>query len=173
MQLIYERSESRGDKVSSDIESWYKEYGKKVYLFALALCSDPDNAEEIVQETFFQAVRSTGRYEGKCTVYTWLCSIARNVWLCELRRRKYHPVAEPDENVCDTSPGPDEVAEIKDENERLRRRINRLPENERELFLLRAAGELSFREIGEIYGKTENWARVTYYRLRQKLGTEE
>ena len=69
----------------------------------------------------------------------------------------------------DNSPRPDEAAESSDGRIRLLKRIHGLPETEKEIILLRATQELSFREIGEIFGKTENWARVTYYRAKQKL----
>ena len=158
--------------MSDDMKKYYEEYGRKVFLYLMTLCSDPDTAEELTQETFYQAIKNIDRYEGKSSVYTWLCGIAKNVYLSETRRKKYHPVAEPDISEEDTSPRPDEIAESNDEKMRLMRKIHELPENEKEVLLLRAAGELSFREIGEIFGKSENWARVTHYRAKQKIRKE-
>lgn len=155
--------------MTDDIKSYYEEYGRKVYLYLMSLCSDADTAEELTQETFYQAIRSLSKYRGDCSVYTWLCGIAKNMWLRELKRRKNNPVAEPDYTETDNSHTPDEIAELRYSKMNLLKQIHELPENEKEIVLLRATGELSFREIGEIFGKTENWARVTFYRAKQKL----
>lgn len=155
--------------MTDDIKSYYEEYGRKVYLYLMSLCSDADTAEELTQETFYQAIRSLSKYRGECSVYTWLCGIAKNMWLRELKRRKNNPVAEPDYTETDNSHTPDEIAELRYSKMNLLKQIHELPENEKEIVLLRATGELSFREIGEIFGKTENWARVTFYRAKQKL----
>ena len=155
--------------MSSDMEQYYREYGRKVFLYLMTLCGNADTAEELTQETFYRALRSVRKYKGESSVYTWLCSIARNAWLEELRRRRKHTDGEISELTEDTSPRPDEEAESEDGRLRLLKRIHSLPETEKEIVLLRATQELSFREIGEIFGKSENWARVTYYRAKQKL----
>lgn len=153
----------------SDMESYYREYGKKVYLFLMSICREHDTAEELTQETFYQAIKSLGRYDGKCSVYTWLCGIAKNLWLKEVKRRKLHPLAEDDENKPSKELLPDESYELKETKMFVMKQIHALPEQDKELILLRATGGLSFKEIGEIFGKTENWARVTYYRAKQKI----
>ncbi|WP_455530171.1 RNA polymerase sigma factor [Ruminococcus sp.] len=155
--------------MSSDMEQYYRENGRKVFLYLMTICGNADTAEELTQETFYRALRSLKKYKGDSSVYTWLCSIARNAWLEELRRRSKHKTEEISELIEDTSPRPDEEAESEDSRIRLLKRIHSLPETEKEIILLRASQELSFREIGEIFGKSENWARVTYYRAKQKL----
>ncbi|MBP5578024.1 MAG: sigma-70 family RNA polymerase sigma factor [Ruminococcus sp.] len=155
--------------MSSDMEQYYRENGRKVFLYLMTLCGNADTAEELTQETFYRALRSLKKYKGDSSVYTWLCSIARNAWLEELRKRRKHTNEEITELIEDTSPRPDEEAESEDSRIRLLKRIHSLPETEKEIILLRASQELSFREIGEIFGKSENWARVTYYRAKQKL----
>ena len=155
--------------MSSDMEQYYKEFGRKVFLYLMTLCGNADTAEELTQETFYRALRSVKKYKGESSVYTWLCSIARNAWLEELRKRRKYKSEEISELMEDTSPRPDEEAESEDGRMRLLKKIHSLPETEKELILLRASQELSFREIGEIFGKSENWARVTYYRAKQKL----
>ncbi|MBQ5311910.1 MAG: sigma-70 family RNA polymerase sigma factor [Oscillospiraceae bacterium] len=159
--------------MSDDMKNYYEEYGRKIYLYLMTLCSDPDTAEELTQETFLQAIKNIGKYEGKSSVYTWLCGIAKNLWLNETRRRRYHPTAEPDLSAADISPTPDETAESNDIKMELLRRLHTLPETEKEILLLRATGELSFDEIGELFGKSGNWARVTHYRAKQKLKGEQ
>ena len=155
--------------MSSDMEQYYRENGRKVFLYLMTLCGDADTAEELTQETFYRALRSVKKYKGESSVYTWLCSIARNAWLEELRKRRKHTDGEITELIEDTSPRPDEEAESEDSRIRLLKKIHSLPETEKEIILLRASQELSFWEIGEIFGKTETWARVTYYRAKQKL----
>lgn len=158
--------------MNSELENYYREYGKKVYLFLMSLSGDCDISEELTQETFYQAIKSINRFEGKCSVYTWLCQIAKNLWLRELDRRKRHPACEYDANARSPSANPEETVSLKDEKMNVLKRLHTLPEHEKEIILLRASGELSFREIGEIFGRTENWARVTYYRAKQKLKKE-
>lgn len=153
----------------SDMESYYREYGKKVYLFLMSLCREHDTAEELTQETFYQAIKSLNRYDGKCSVYTWLCGIAKNLWLKELKRRRLHPSAEADESKPSDDLSPDKSFELRETKMDVLKQIHALPEQDKELILLRATGGLSFKEIGEIFGKTENWARVTYYRAKQKI----
>ena len=74
--------------MSSDMEKYYRENGRKVFLYLMTLCGNADTAEELTQETFYRALRSVKKYKGESSVYTWLCSIARNCWLEELRKRK-------------------------------------------------------------------------------------
>ncbi|MDD7517020.1 RNA polymerase sigma factor [Ruminococcus flavefaciens] len=155
--------------MSSDMEKYYRENGRKVFLYLMTLCGNADTAEELTQETFYRALRSVNKYKGESSVYTWLCGIARNAWLEELRKRTRHKGEELSELTEDTALRPDEKAESEDSRIRLLKKIHSLPETEKELILLRASQELSFREIGEIFGKSENWARVTYYRAKQKL----
>ncbi len=158
--------------MADDIKSYYEEYSRKVYLYLMSLCHNEDIAEELTQETFYQAIRSLSKYRGDCSTYTWLCGIAKNMWLRELRRQKNNPIAEPDYSEADLSPPPDITAESNSGKMSLLKQIHALPETEKEIVLLRATGELSFREIGEIFGKSENWARVTFYRAKQKLKKE-
>ncbi|MBQ8297771.1 MAG: sigma-70 family RNA polymerase sigma factor [Ruminococcus sp.] len=155
--------------MSDSIKEYYENYGKKVYFYLLSLCNDSDAAEELTQEVFYQAIKNLSSYSGKSSVYTWLCGIGKNLWLKELSRRKRSPVAEPDENMPSPELSPAENAELKDTAMSVIRQIHALPEHEKEIILLRATGELSFREIGDLFGKTENWARVTYYRAKQKI----
>lgn len=158
--------------MNSELENYYREYGKKVYLFLMSLSGDSDISEELTQETFYQAIKSINRFEGKCSVYTWLCQIAKNLWCRELDCRKRHPVSEYDANARSPSANPEEIISLKDEKMNVLKRLHTLPEHEKEIILLRASGELSFREIGEIFSKSESWARVTYYRAKQKLKKE-
>lgn len=160
--------------MKKDIEKYYEKYGAKVYAYLLGMSGDGDISRDLTQETFVRAIGSLSSFDGRCSVSTWLCSIAKNLWLNEVRRRGLHPSAGTDEAPPETdiSPPPDEAAEQRDSKMFVLRQVHSLPETEKEIVLLRATGAMTFAEIGELFGKTENWARVTFYRAKQKLRKE-
>lgn len=139
-----------------------------VYRYALSLSGSPQIAEEITQETFFRALRSLDRFQGKSSLKSWLCAIAKNLWLSELRKKKDQPIddALP---LPDPSDGPEEAIARRDESMRIHRLLHHLDEPYREVFTLRTLGQLGFRDIGELFGKSENWACVVYHRARAKI----
>ena len=149
----------------------YQEHSETVYRYLLSLTRDDSLSEELTQETFYQAVRSINRYDGKCKVSTWLCGIAKNV--LRTYRRK-NPVMEDTEGclVPDPNLSPEESVLSGDGEMAIMKKMQVLPGDTREVMYLRILGELSFRQIGEILNHTENWARVTYYRGREKLKKE-
>ena len=151
------------------IEEIYRQHAQTVYRFLLAQTRSADLAEELTQETFYQAVRSAERFRGGCAVTTWLCGIAKNVW--RTYRRRHPPEDELDETAA--APDlPDDVLLAGEERVELLRKMQTLGSDMREVMYLRIFGALSFREIGEILSRTENWARVTFYRGREKLRKE-
>lgn len=145
-------------------EEIYQNHGKLVYGFLLKLCHDPELSADLAQETFLIALKKLDSFDGSCKVSTWLCSIAKNLWLKELRRKKSEPLLEeiPYEDV------------ISWDSVEILRRVHGLKEPYKEVIYLRLAADLSFAQIGEIMGKSENWARVTFYRGKNQLkeGTE-
>jgi len=151
-----------------DMSEIYQQHARTVYKFLLAQCHDPDLAEELTQETFYQAVRSIGRFDGSCKVSVWLCQIAKHLWYQHLRKRKRE--APMPEGLAE-NPGPSAEEGLIEREGRmdLLRQIHGLPEIQKEVVYLRAFGGLSFREIGDVMGKTETWARVTFYRSKEKL----
>ena len=151
-----------------DMDAIYRSHAQTVYKFLLAQCRDPDLAEELTQETFYRAVCSIDRVDGSCKLSVWLCQIAKHLWYQHLRKRQKETV--PLETAPET-PVPSAEDGVLDQEGRLTllRQIHRLPEPQREVIYLRAFGNLSFREIGDVLGKTENWARVTFYRTKEKL----
>lgn len=146
----------------------YRENAAMVYRYLSGLTQDGGLAEELTQETFFQAVKGIDRFRGDCKISVWLCGIAKNLWYKELEKRKRRRTVELD----DTIPSPESV-----ENKSLSRlkqtevfrQMHHLDDATREVMYLRLAGDLPFSEIAAIVGKTENWARVTYYRGKQKI----
>ena len=152
-----------------DMETIYRLYFRDVYLFLQGLTRSETLAEELTQETFYQAVRSIDRFQGNCKVSVWLCQIAKHLWYQHLRRRKPEEPLPEEEGAL--PPLPSAEAEVLEQTGRLDllRRVHDLPEPGREVVYLRIFGNLSFREIGEVLGKTETWARVTYYRCKERL----
>lgn len=144
----------------------YQQYAQTVYRYLLSLTRDGDLAEELTQETFYQAIRSSDRFDGSCAVSTWLCAIAKNA--LRTYRRK-HPAAEDLDEQTLYAPSAESDAVNSAARVELLKRLHALCEPYREVMYLRAFGGLSFREIGEVQGKTENWARVTFYRGKELL----
>lgn len=161
-----QRSES-----DADIQRNYQEYARTVYKYLLSLTRDEQLAEDLTQETFCQAIRSCEKYDGSCSVPTWLCAIAKNVWRTYRRKHPQHEDIDDIPEEAFATPSAESRAEESDERVRLFRRLHELPEPYREILYLRIFGGLSFREIGEVHNETENWARVTFYRGKEKLKT--
>lgn len=152
------------------MEQIYADHAKTVYGFLLAKTRDHALAEELTQETFYRAVLKIERFQGNSSVSTWLCAIAKNVWLEHLKKQKKR--AGPDQ--------PELPAAVSAETELFRRwdqlqvlkALHQLKEPMREVIYLRLAGSLTFGQIGEVLGESENWARVNFYRGKEKLMQE-
>ena len=149
------------------IEKLYETCYMRVFSYAMPLAGERSQAEEITQEPFFRAFSKQSEFRGESDEVTWLCAIAKNYWLDEKRRGK-RTEAMPEE-MTDLGSGPEQAAVDRDSSFRIHMALHQLDEPYREVFELRVFGELSFREIGMIFSKTENWARVTYHRARLKL----
>lgn len=147
-----------------DFEEVYRDYLEDVYRFSLALCRDPVLAEDLTQETFFRALEHIGQFRGECTLRVWLCQIAKHAWLTHCRRQRRR---EPEPELREE--GPEERLAQKETAMEVHQVLHSLPEPYREVFALRVLGELSFREIGALFHKTESWARVTFHRARLKI----
>lgn len=147
----------------------YRTHAQTVYRYLFSLTRDAGLSEELTQETFYQAVRSVNRFDESCKVSTWLCAIAKNVLSQE--RRKHPSVNELDETAV-TAPAPEEQMLAQIGQVELLRQLHLLGGEMREVMYLRLLGGASFAEIGEILGRTENWARVTYYRGKERLKKE-
>lgn len=151
------------------MEEVYRSHSRTVYRYLLSLTRDASLSEELTQETFYQAVKSINHFDESCKVSTWLCAIAKNVLLSE--RRKHPRTDEIDESVPAIDGTENEVLAKAGQMELLQK-MHLIGGDMREVLYLRLLGGLSFGEIGEILGRTENWARVTYYRGKEKLKKE-
>ena len=131
----------------------------------MALTGDPGLSEELTQETFFRAVKYANRFDGKVKVTTWLCAIAKNAYFSYLKKERRNGGQSIDEMEI---PVNEDVLDRENCRE-IYKAVHRLDEPYREIVLLRVHTDMSFADIGEIFGKSENWARVTYYRGKEKL----
>ncbi|MCH5273419.1 MAG: sigma-70 family RNA polymerase sigma factor [Lachnospiraceae bacterium] len=148
----------------------YQEYGRPVYRFLLTLTGNMNEAEELLQETFYQAFVHIDRFEGRCSVYTWLCKIGKNAWLKECRRRKrLDGRGLEDMELTDNAPDLEERTIRKEEYRRVRQAVLRLEEPYREVFIMHVFGEVPLKEIAANFGKSESWARVTFFRAKKQI----
>ncbi len=148
-----------------EFDMLFQELNPMVYRYLLSLSGDGDLAAELTSETFYQAYLHIDRFRGDCKIETWLCQIAKNAYFKELKRRKRHGELKDhaDENNF--------VEALIDREQalRLHRQLHLLQEPYREVFMLRVFGELSFQDIANVCGKSESWAKVTFYRAKDKL----
>ena len=154
-----------------DFEEIYETYFGDVYRYLLRLSGSRAVAEDVTSETFLRAMQALPRFRGDCDVRVWLCRIARNTYFSYRRDPDNLPAEEPEEAER-PAPSPEEEVLRREEGRRLRQLLHELEEPYREVFLWRHYGGLGFREIGELFGKSENWACVTYHRAREKLRKE-
>lgn len=152
----------------TDFNEVYNLYFRDVYRYSLSLCRNASIAEEITQETFYKALSSLDKFDGKCKVFVWLCQIAKNTYISMCRKDKFL-----DRNA-DTSrlTGACDIESLYVDRETafaIHKALHNLEEPYKEVFSLRTLGELPFKQIGELFGRTEAWARVTYHRARLKI----
>lgn len=147
----------------------YEQNAKIVYHFLLSKCHNKLLAEDLTQETFLQAYKSLERYNGECKVSVWLCQIAKHLWYQYLQKNKLDVLREtPDEQIPASNDTEKQVLaryELKD----VLKEMQALPDKMREVMYIRITGDLSFKDIGEIMGRSENWARVNFYRGKEIL----
>jgi RNA polymerase sigma-70 factor (ECF subfamily) len=154
------------------VEELYKKHSRFVFRFLYSRTQDETLAEELTQETFFQALLSIDRFEGKSLITTWLCRIALNVWSKHLKKENrlvYTPELLEDHFDWDMESDILKYLIVKEEKETLSSALREIPEKMRDVIKLRIVGEYSFREIGNIMGQSEGWARTMFYRGKQNL----
>lgn len=154
-----------------DLEQIYETYFKSVYLYMWRLSGNEHLAEEITSETFFKAIKSIESFRGECDMRVWLCQIAKNTYYSYIKKRdKTLSVAETElQDVVDTDAFITEQIIAKEEVQQIRKILHELPDPYKEVFMWRVFGELSFKAIGDLYNKTDNWACVTYHRARKMI----
>ena len=148
-----------------EFEQIYDLYFRDVYRYVHRLSGDAHTAEEITSETFFKALRSIGKFRGECDLRVWLCQIAKNTYFTHAKRQKRQ--SEPEEDAA--LPGVEGQLLEKETAWELHKLLHRLDEPYKEVFSLRVFGELSFSQIGQLFGKSDSWARLIFYRAKMEL----
>ena len=155
---------------SETCERLYDAYYMRVFSYVMTLSGDRHTSEEITQEAFFRAFSKTASFRNESDEVTWLCAIAKNCFVDETRRR--NKTAPMPEELPASGKSIEQQVSDRDSSFRIHAALHTMEEPYREIFELRVFRELSFSQIGTIFGKTENWARVTYHRARLKLQEE-
>lgn len=152
----------------TDFETIYRTYFRDVELYLRAVCHDEHLAEELTEQVFFQALKALPSFRGDCDIRTWLCSMGRNAYLSHLRKQK--PTEDIDEiQIPDPRRSIEEQFLDRDQAMAIHKVLHDLPEPYKEVFSLRVFGQLSFQDIGSLFGRTANWACVTYHRACRKI----
>ena len=169
-----------------EFEQIYNTYFKAVYRYIWQLSGNEHIAEEITGETFFKAMKSINNFRGECDMRVWLCQIAKNTYFSYLKKNgkiesideaKFQNIANPNDFIDDYIEMHAPVCQAgivfevntQEEAAQLRKILHSISEPYKEVFMWRVFGELSFNEIGDLYGKTDNWACVTYHRARKMI----
>ena len=154
-----------------EFDQIFNTYFKSVYRYIRKLSADEHVAEEITSATFLKVLKSIGDFRGECDIRVWICQIAKNTYYSYLKKNKR--IASVDEiellNIVDPSASIEEQIGIQDETQQIQKILHTLPDPYKEIFMWRVFGELSFKEIGGLYNKTDNWACVTYHRARKMI----
>lgn len=161
-----------------DIESVYTQYFKDVFLYVRSLSADAGTAEEIAQETFMKALKSLDSFDGSRDIRAWLFTIAKNTYYTFCRREHIYATPELAEGYTErrlpeneTDMRRDVIEQLADEERSflIHRFLHDMKEPYKEVFSLRVFGELPYEKIGQLFGKSSGWARVSYYRAKQMI----
>lgn len=152
-----------------NIEEIYMKYANLIKNYIFFITQDEDLSEEIMQETFVVAIKQINNFRGDCKISTWLCSIAKKILYKKTKKIKKNSTVPIDElEITDNKNIEDDYIK-KDNKFKLYQAIQSLDADTKEVIYLRLTGDLSFKEIGKILNKSENWARTTFFRGKQKL----
>lgn len=157
----------KGGEYVRSFDNIYKENQEFIFRFLLKLCSDADLAEELCQETFYRAYMNFASLKNEQSASAWLCTIAKNtyfVWFNEQKKKM-----DISDSLEDTSADISQMFEQKDLADRAFSSLHSLDEPYKEVFMLYVFGGLSLKAISSLFSKSESWARVTYYRAKQKI----
>ena len=155
----------------TDFEQIYKNYFRDVFLFVRRLSGGNERlAEDITSETFFRALKVIDTFRGDCDIRVWLCQIAKNCYFTYIKQnRKIEFVSDAEQFVAVPGELPEEILIRNENTQRIKKLLHELPDPYKEVFMWRTLGEMSFKQIGELFQKNENWACVTYHRARKMI----
>lgn len=151
------------------LETFYKENYPIVRGYLLSLCGKPHLADDLASETFLKAIEKIDTYDPRYRPSTWLCTIGRNLYINECKRNR-KPTVLKTELPC-SQPSPETLYLQKEQAMLVIEAAKKLPANQHQVLFMRLQG-MNFRSIGLALGKSENWARVTYFRAKEKILSE-
>lgn len=151
------------------LEAFYRDNYRIVYGYLLSLCADPDLAEDLAAEAFCKAIEHIKQYDPKYKASTWLCTIARNLFYSECRRKKRF--VSLDEANWIATPSAEAIHLQKAEAEQVLKLLDSVTPEQKQVFIMRLEG-MNFRDIGLALGKSENWARVNFFRTKSRIRSE-
>ncbi len=147
----------------------YRKYAKELYVYIYNLCRSETLAEDILQETMLKAVMSIDRFKGECSLKTYLCRIARNIWLNHVKKAENRNISLDETAEPVSWESVEEQLNNKMQSQAIHRILHTLDEPYKEIFTLRVFAELKFNDIGGLFGESANWARVTFFRAKEKI----
>lgn len=152
----------------ADFEKVFQKYKGFIYKYLLKLCRDESLAEELTQETFFRAYMNMSTLRDESKISVWLCQIAKNTYFAWYNaQKKQAPI--DDAKPVEASVDVEQSFIDKDLTEKALKALHELDEPYKEVFMLAVLGQVSLKDISKMFGKSESWARVTFYRAKQKL----
>ncbi|MBE5925321.1 MAG: RNA polymerase sigma factor [Lachnospiraceae bacterium] len=160
----------------SELDIIYRKYYNDVYHYSVAITGNRDFAEEITQNTFYKAITSINKFRGDCDIRAWLCRIAKNDYLNQIRKNKHFNSIQNYDELLETIPDEKTPVEKRIEDaetaSEIKKHLEDMDEPYKTVFTLRVIHELSYSQIAKTFGKTESWARVTYYRAKAKISEQ-
>jgi len=166
--FIYCSLIAKGGDAVDDFENIYDEFFNDVYKFVLSLCHNQSMAEEVTQDTFCKAMENSDKFKGDCSLFVWLCQIAKNTYFSLYKKQRRYVSLEYAESAAEFSDIESKYID-KETAQRLYQLLHSLSEPYKEVFMLRLFGELPYSQIGELFGKTDSWARLVFYRAKKEL----
>lgn len=154
--------------MKKEFDEIYRLYADDIYRFLLKLTQNEAISQDILQETMLKAIISADTFKENCSIKTWLCTIAKNEYYNYLKRSDNKNLA-LDEDLQSHENTLDNYFSDRMQALELHSVLHNLEEPYKEIFTLRVFAELKFNEIGKIFGKSENWARVTFFRAKEKI----
>ncbi|NLP13563.1 MAG: RNA polymerase sigma factor [Clostridium sp.] len=152
-----------------DFDSIYQSYFKDVYLYVLGMSHNKNIAEEITQETFVKAMKAIDSFDGRKDIRAWLFTIAKNTYFTYCKRQNIFTGHPPDENTEALETPIVNIISNEETAFQIHRFLHNMREPYKEIFTLRIFGELPYEQIGLLFGKSGNWARVIYYRAKKQI----
>ncbi len=156
--------------ITINLDEMYKEYSKMVYAFLYSMCKNRHLAEDLTQDTFLKAYKNIEKYDENRKMSTWLCEIAKNLYIDHTRKHKNKEI--PDDLLVSETLGKAEENHNTDNYPSVHdilKLVHSLDEPYKEVFLLRYSMGFSYGEIADLFGEKEGWARLVYYRSRKMI----